>query len=128
MAAKKKTTKRAGTRKAVKTAQLPKGYEPITAFAPSWQYEEEPLLEGTIKSFGEHTVIRGKGRNAREETQRTCIVERKDGTVVTVWESATLRGLFDECEEGEQIAIAFQGLGVAKPGQNPPKLFAVGYK
>lgn len=119
-AAKKAPAKR--SKKGVAHAVLPEGFQAIGGFAQSWEYEKEPLLVGTITGFREVTVKRGR----KEEPVNTCTIEREDGTLVTVWESATLRGLFEQCEEGQMVAIAYQGIGKAKKGQNPPKLFAVG--
>lgn len=121
----KKTSKTTSDTKTEKQqyAQLPEGYTAIGGMAKTWDYQAEPLLEGTIVSFSEAEVKRGK----KTETVPLCIVERQDGSRVTVWKSATLSPLFEEFEEGTQIAIAYQGLGTAKKGQNPPKLFALGY-
>ena len=124
--AKKKAAKK--TRgKAQKTAQLPSGFDAIAGFAPSWQYGEEPLIVGKIVGFGEVEQTRKKGKKLETVEVRICTIEKKDGGgMVTVWESATLKPLFDDFAEGETVAIAYQGLGVAKAGQNAPKLFAIG--
>lgn len=123
---KKRKSKRSGVpRKGTyKTATLPKGYEPISGFAPSWDFQQEPLLEGVVVSFGEVASKFKKG-----EMQRNCIIETKDGEQLTVWESATLTSLFDDFAEGESVAIAFTGYGpITKAGRKPAKLFSIGYK
>ena len=118
----KKAT-RAPRKGSYKTASLPKGYEAITGFAPTWDFQAEPLLEGVVVSFGEVASQFDKG-----EMQRNCVIEQKDGSQVTVWESATLLALFENFAEDESVAIAFMGYGKPKKNQSPTKLFALGYK
>lgn len=123
---KKRKSKRSNVPKkgTYKTAVLPSGYKSISGFAPSWDFQKEPLLEGKIVSFGEVASKFKKG-----EMQRNVIIETKDGEQLTVWESATLTALFDEFAEGEGVAIAFTGYGpITKAGRKPAKLFSLGYK
>lgn len=128
MAAKprKKRAKKRGSvprKGSYKTATLPKGYEAISGFAPSWDFQKDPLLEGVVVSFSEAPSKFKKG-----EVQRNCIIETKEGEQLTIWESATLKSLFEEFEEGESVAIAFMGYGPIVKGKSPAKLFSIGYK
>jgi hypothetical protein len=80
-----------------------------------------PILQGVWGKVRTIQVKRGK----KMEDARLCDVETEDGQRFTVWESAVLAPLFNDCEAGTEVYIAFEGYGVAKKGQNAPKLFTV---
>lgn len=113
---------------AAKSAGVPKGMKPISGgYAKSWDVDAMPEIHGTA---GEIKTVKltQKRKGKVEEVERRCVeVKNKaDGERYTVWESATLTNLFDalaEAGEGTVIWIRYTGLGVAKKGQNPPKLF-----
>ena len=123
--AKRKASNRKAPR--AKTASLPKGYKAIEGFTPFWKFAEEPLLEGKIMAFGEQES-QYKDDDGKKKVQRTCTIKRKDNTEVKVSESAMLSGLFEECDEGENVAIVFKGKGTARGGRQAPNIFEVGYK
>ena len=102
--------------------RLPPGFKPLQSGGVPWDMEVMPELVGEWKGVRTIEVKRGR----KMEEQRLATVLTDDGRLITVWESAMLRTLFDEAEEGDRVAIVYQGLGKAKPGQNPPKLFEVG--
>ena len=102
--------------------RLPPGFKPLQSGGVAWDMEAMPELVGEWKGVRTIEVKRGR----KMEEQRLATVLTDDGRLITVWESAMLRDLFDEAEEGDRVAIVYQGLGKAKPGQNPPKLFEVG--
>lgn len=113
--------------KGKKYAELPKGYAPISAgYAPTWDPAARPLLEGVVSDFRDIKVTRGTGRNKREEQQNLCTLTTDAGEAFTVWESALLRGMFEQAKDGDRVALAFRGMGKAKKGQNAPKLIDVG--
>jgi len=102
------------------SAAIPKGYKAIGGFAQTWDQTKRPELIGT---FGQvRTVTQKSGRKTRKV--RVADVTTDDG-VYAVWESAGLRGLFDNCKEGDDVYIRFTGMGKAKKGQNAPKLYTV---
>jgi hypothetical protein len=100
---------------------LPAGFKKVEGFALPWDLDEMPVLQGTWGKVRTITVKRGK----KMEEQRVCDVETADGKRYNVWESALLRPLFDDADEGTDVYIAFEGYGKAKAGQNAPKLFTV---
>jgi len=124
VAKKKARVKRPAVRQ--KTAQLPEGFQPIGSYAPSWNYAEEPLLQGVILEFSETIQTRQEGKKTKKVKVKTATIQRKNGSIVKVWESTTMRPLWENFEEGDAVAIAYQGLGQKKKGMNPAKLFAIG--
>lgn len=100
---------------------LPAGFTRVEGFGLPWDLDEMPVLQGEWGKVRTITVKRGK----KMEEQRVCDVETEDGKRYTVWESAALMSLFNECDEGTEVYLEFQGYGTAKKGQNAPKLFVV---
>lgn len=107
-----------------KVHALPNGYK-VIGRAPNWDPEKNPVLQGERGATQEVTFDKG---TKKERTQRLCIVQDETLGAVTLWEASTLRDLFDQTEEGDDIRVEYLGLGEAKKGQNPPKLFSVGVK
>ena len=109
---------------------IPEGFEQIGGgYAPTWKPEELGVLHGPVTG-GVREVEMTIGR--KKQTRRCMEVTRKkSGERFTVWESAALGDFFDaiaETGEGPEVYIRFDGLGTAKKGQNPPKLFTVAIK
>jgi len=100
---------------------LPSGFTRVEGFAQTWDVEAMPVLIGTWGKARNIQVKHGK----KMEDARVCDVETDDGKRFTVWDSAGLRALFDTIQEGTEVYIAYDGLGVAKKGQNAPKLYTV---
>ena len=123
---KKKTNKKKTSTKTVAQTdgvrRLPAGFKPLQSGGVPWDMEAMPVLVGEWKGVRTIEVKRGR----KMEEQRLATVLTDDDRLITVWESAMLRDLFDTAEEGDRVAIIYHGLGKAKPGQNPPKLFEVG--
>lgn len=130
----KKTTKKTAapaTATALPTKEaIPEGFEQIGGgYAASWKPEELGVLHGPVTG-GVREVEMTIGR---KKQVRRCmeVTRKKSGERFTVWESAALGALFDqivETGEGPEVYIRFDGLGAAKKGQNPPKLFTVAIK
>src|SRR5690554_6246769 len=120
MAARKKASKPQATN------SLPEGFKPITSERGiPWDLEKMPTLVGTW--LGVRTIQVKRGR--KTEDQNVATVRTADGTVYTVWETAMLAPLFEQAVADEsEVAIVYKGLGKAKPGQNPPKIFEVGIR
>ena len=129
--AKKKATKKTAAATALpKQEAIPEGFEQIGGgYAPTWKPEELGVLHGPVTG-GVREVEMTIGR--KKQTRRCMEVTRKkSGERFTVWESAALGAMFDEIAErgeGPEVYIRYEGLGKAKTGQNPPKLFTVAIK
>lgn len=94
-------------------------------FAQRWDCVKQPVLQGSWGKVKVVTVPVGRGK---QEDRRCVDITQENGIPLTVWESAGLRVAFDEIEEGMEVYLEYLGLGDAKPGQNAPKLFTVGYQ
>lgn len=105
------------------SGNVPKGMKALSgSFAPSWDPEKVPTLEG---SFGAIKTVPLK--QGSKTVDRRCVeFTANDGERYTVWESAGLKTMFEEVEPGTGVYIHFDGYGEAKKGQNAPKLFTVG--
>lgn len=103
--AKAKSTSAASNKKWA-NVELPDGYTAISGgeFGDRWDFEANPSIEGTVDGIRE--VESGTGKNKR--TSRVMTVQTGDGPI-DVWESASLRKFFDECEDGSEVAIIFKG-------------------
>lgn len=123
MAARKKAPAKKQAPQAPSSKQLPEGYRQLNAgFAPTWEPEEGDIVEGQVTAIRQVEMRRGR----KVIETRAMEVEQEDGERVTIWEAALLSELFDTAEVGSQVFVMYQGLGNAKPGQNPPKMFLSG--
>lgn len=108
--------------------QVPRGMRVLEGgYAKTWNVDELPVLEGEVREVPK-TVTLNKG--TKKETERQCVeVHTKGGERYTLWESAALGALFERLGVAKDLPlniwVAFKGLGVAKRGQNAPKLFDV---
>lgn len=107
-----------------KIVELPKGFKPIKGLSQSWDYENESPLDGKIVEF--HSVeSQYKNDQGKKKMQRNCVVARaSDGRLITVWESAGTRPLFD-LKVGTRVWIHFDGLRKVKGRKQPMKVFTV---
>jgi len=107
-----------------KSVELPKGFKPIKGLASTWDYETENPLIGTLKEF--HSVeSRFKDQNGKKKEQRNAVIARdSDGRLITVWESAGTRSLFDQ-KVGSHVFISFDGLRKIKGRAQPMKVFTI---
>ena len=129
--AKKKTTRKTDNVTALPAGEpIPKGFTKLDGgYAPSWDVSKMRSIQGKVTG-GVREVERTIGRK-KSTTRAMEVTNKKDGERYTVWESATLRDLFDtitETGEGPEVWIRFDGHGKAKRGQHPPKLFTVAIK
>lgn len=123
---KRKTRSRKQNAQSGSKTTLPKGYEAITRSNASWPNESTnvgDMLEAEILEFDTVKVKRGK----KTESVDIARVETKEGATFTLWHSAGLAPIF-EYEEGTNIAVIYDGIGQAKRGQNPPRLYRIGVK
>lgn len=124
----KKTAANANPNAALPNAEaVPEGFEKIGGgYAPTWKCTEQPVLQGAVTG----AVREVEMTIGRKKQVRRCMEVTHDetGESYTVWESAALGALFDtiqESGEGPAVFVRYDGLGTAKKGQNPPKLFTV---
>jgi hypothetical protein len=95
--------------RSMKTARLP----------PTWRPEREgDMLMGVIVDIRP---------NPWDKTINTLIIRTPDGKEFMTPRNQTLVSLIDywKPEIGDLIAIRYDGLGVKKPGKNPPKIFSM---
>lgn len=107
---------------------VPKGMRMLEGgYAKTWNVDEMPILQGEVSAVPK-TVTLNAG--TKKQTTRQCVeVRTADGERYTLWESAALTSLFERLSVEKdlplKIWVSFRGLGVAKKGQNAPKLFDV---
>lgn len=124
----KKSTKKAVVKKAKRASNklptLPGGYK-VIGRAPNWDVEKHPVIEGERGEAREVTLDAG---TKKEREIRTMIVQDGEIGAVTVWESAGLKDLFDQTEDGDVVRIEYLGEGTAKKGQNAMRMFQCALK
>lgn len=111
-------------------AALPKGFTSIGGFGKSWPDEDTKkgaAVQGLVIEYDSIKVTRKRGGRNVTETVNNLKLETTDGTVITLWESATLKSLFAEDYTDIEIWVRYDGLGKKKHGQNPAKLFTLAY-
>jgi hypothetical protein len=131
--ARKKTT----SKKSSAQAALPKGFTSIGGFGQSWPVLSDPkektdtkpgdAVQGIVIEYDSIKVTRKRGGKNVTETVHNLKLELKDGTVITLWDSATLKALFKDDYTDFQLWVRYDGLAKAKRGQNPAKLFTIAY-
>lgn len=124
--ARKKTAKKATTRKAKTVAQLPKGFTAIeSGFSASWPDDATKIgdaIQGVVTGYRDVPRAKNKGGDTQ-----VMSVEQADGVTVSVWKSAVLKPLFEEDFEGVEVWIRYDGLGKKKKGQNQARLYTIAY-
>jgi len=81
-----------------------------------WKYDKEgDFIEGFLMD---------KKKDVGENNASLYGLQTKEGTV-NVWGSAILDSRMDFVKIGDKVKITYKGLGEAKAGRNPPKLFKV---
>lgn len=109
---------------ATKSSGPPKGMKPLVGgFAKTWNTDEFDTLQGKVADAPKSVTL---NKGTKKETERRCVeVVTDSGDRYTLWESAGLVPLFNAIAEQHpcKIWVKFMGLGVAKKGQNAPKLF-----
>lgn len=81
-----------------------------------WKYEnEDDFIEG---------VVINKEDDVGENKSWLYSLETSEG-VKSVWGSAILDSRMAFVKIGDKVKITYRGLGEAKAGRNPPKIFKV---
>jgi hypothetical protein len=124
-AAKKKSVKKAARKASNHAPTLPSGYK-VIGRAPNWDAEKDPVIEGERGPLREVTFDEG---TKKERTLNVMIVQDDTLGAVTVWESAGLKDLFEQTEDGDTVRIEYLGTAKsAKKGHNPMRLYSCGVK
>jgi len=106
---------------------VPKGMRVLEGgYAKTWNVDEKPILQGEVRDVPKEVTLNA---GTKKETKRNCVEVHDGNERYTLWESATLKALFERLSVEKdlplKIWVEFTGYGVAKRGQNAPKLFNV---
>lgn len=96
--------------------ELPSGYEVIAGSGGGlpWDMKKLRILEGTVVLVKDIPKV-GK---MKKDTQ-LMEVKTDDGKVYTIWRSASIAALFEQADEGDEVAFAYNGEKKI-PGQRNP--------
>lgn len=107
--------------------KLPPGFKVIAGGggdAVEWKKSGQ-IVTGVVVEV--KTIERKKVRKGEDPTFRMLRVQTKEG-VVSIYEKAALKGLFDAAKKGRAVHITYEGKGKAKKGQSAPYLFTAAMK
>jgi hypothetical protein len=123
--AKKSAKKVAKRGKKSAAVHLPDGYK-VIGRAPNWDVDKYPTLEGVRGETKEITL--NEGTKAEKVTACMVVVSEEIGAV-SVWQSAGLRDLFEQTEDGDTVRIEFvETLAPRKKGQQGMRVFSCAVK
>jgi hypothetical protein len=123
----KKTAKTKTAKRAKKGAgvQLPDGYK-VIGRAPNWDVDKYPIIEGVR---GETKVVTLNAGTKQEKDTNCMVVVTEEHGALTVWESAGLRDLFEQTEDGDTVRIEYvETLPARKKGQQGMRVFSCALK
>ena len=123
----KKVSKKVAKTRGKKGAavNLPDGYK-VIGRAPNWDVDKHPVIEGVRGETKEVTL--NEGTKSEKETNCMVVVSEELGAV-TVWESAGLRDLFGQTEDGDTVRIEYvETLAPRKKGQQGMRVFSCAVK
>lgn len=119
-----KTAKR-GKKSNGAAVHLPDGYK-VIGRAPNWDVEKYPTIEGVRGEV--KTVTLNAGSKSEKDTNCMVVVTEELGAL-TVWESAGLRDLFEQTDDGDTVRIEFvETLAPRKKGQQGMRVFSCAVK
>lgn len=119
----KKIAKR--SKKSSGGVQLPDGYK-VIGRAPNWDVDKHPVIEGVRGET--KAVTLNEGTKQEKETNCMVVVTEELGAL-TVWESAGLRDLFEQTEDGDTVRIEYvETLEPRKKGQQGMRVFSCAVK
>lgn len=123
--AKKAAKKVAKRGKKAAAVHLPDGYK-VIGRAPNWDVDKHPVIEGVR---GETKAITlNQGTKQEKETNCMVVVTEEFGAL-TVWESAGLRDLFEQTEDGDTVRVEYvETLPARKKGQQGMRVFSCAVK
>lgn len=108
-----------------KQVQLPAGFEKVSdgKLADEWDYEKEPELQGrVVRKKIVDCIQQGKPAKAP-----MMLIDRGDKELC-VWESASLRDLFESADSGDEVYIKYLGITEMDEGRNDMKTFYTAIK
>lgn len=104
---------------------LPDGYK-VIGRAPNWDVDKHPVIEGVRGENKEVTLNEG---TKNEKVTNCMVVVTEELGALTVWESAGLRDLFDQTEDGDVVRIEYvETLEPRKKGQQGMRVFSCSVK
>lgn len=120
----KKVAKTARGKKGA-AVHLPDGYK-VIGRAPNWDVDKHPVIEGIRGETKEVTL--NEGTKSEKDTNCMVVVTEEFGAL-TVWESAGLRDLFSQTEDGDVVRIEYvETLAPRKKGQQGMRVFSCAVK
>lgn len=104
---------------------LPDGFK-VIGRAPNWDVDKHPVIEGVRGETKEVTLNEG----TKQEKDTNCmVVITEEFGALTVWESAGLRDLFSQTEDGDTVRIEYvETLAPRKKGQQGMRVFSCAVK
>jgi hypothetical protein len=120
-----KTAKRGKKNGAGAAVHLPDGYK-VIGRAPNWDVDKSPVIEGVRGEIKQVTLNAG----TKQEKETNCmVVVTEDLGALTVWESAGLRDLFEQTEDGDTVRIEYvETLEPRRKGQQGMRVFSCAVK
>lgn len=115
-----------------KTVALPAGFKAINTRGDSWPGQNAKAgvsIQGIMHAVKTvHFDEEKKGKKVVREARDVPVytIRTKEGDV-QIWESAGLKALA-EVKKGKPVYVRYDGMGKAKPGKNPPRLYTVATK
>jgi len=118
-----KTAKRGNKKNAA--VHLPDGYK-VIGRAPNWDVDKHPVIEGVR---GESKVVTLNAGTKQEKDTNCMVIVTEELGALTVWESAGLRDLFEQTEDGDTVRIEYvETLPARKKGQQGMRVFSCALK
>lgn len=121
----KKVVKTAKRGKKNTAVHLPDGYK-VIGRAPNWDVDKHPVIEGVR---GESKVVTLNAGTKQEKDTNCMVIVTEELGALTVWESAGLRDLFEQTEDGDTVRIEYvETLPARKKGQQGMRVFSCAVK
>lgn len=108
-----------------KVVEIPAGFEMISdgTLTETHDFTKQPIVMGKVMTM--KTVLLTRGNSVEEN--RMITVDLGDGSTA-VWESASLKDLFDEMVTGDEVYIRYEGDEEMGGGRQPMKKFVTGLR
>lgn len=108
-----------------KAIEIPAGFEMVSdgTLTATHDFTKTPIVMGKVLTLKTVPLKRG---NVIEDN-RMITVAMEDGTTA-VWESASLKDLFDEMVVGDEVYLRYDGDEDMGSGRQPMKKFITGLK
>lgn len=121
----KKAAKKSVKNKKTAAVHLPDGYK-VIGRAPNWDVDKHPVIEGVR---GETKVVTLNAGTKNEKDTNCMVVVTEDLGALTVWESAGLKDLFEQTDDGDVVRVEYvETLAPRKKGQQGMRVFSCAVK